>query len=45
MTKTPPTVRCVFASDGKMLPELLEECFQLYLRRILTQAGEAVLQP
>ena len=44
MPKNGPVVRCVFESAERTLPELLEETFRLYLRRILAGYGKATIQ-
>lgn len=37
MQKNEPEVQCIFSSESKSLPELLQESFRLYLSRILTE--------
>lgn len=32
-----PIVHCVYAESGKDIPEILEEAFRQYLRRILAE--------
>lgn len=44
MANVVPDVRCVFTPDEKKLPELLEETFRLYLRRILAEQEEPAVQ-
>ena len=44
MPKNAPVVRCVFKSAERALPELLEESFRLYLRRILAGYGKVTIQ-
>lgn len=40
MANVIPAVQCVFTPDGKKLPELMEESFRLYLRRIPAEQEE-----
>lgn len=44
MANVVPAVQCVFTPDGKKLPQLLEETFRLYLRRILSEQEEPAVQ-
>lgn len=44
MRETAVAVQCEFDPEGKTVPELLEESFALYLRRILADAGPDAAQ-
>ena len=44
MKKDTPVVHCVFTEAEKNLPELLEESFRLYLRRILADGMDNPVQ-
>ena len=44
MAKKEIVVRCVFGKGEKELPQLLEESFRVYLRRILAEETGGAVQ-